>query len=397
MIYSGKHNYNSSSFLGTSQEDMDQGTRSSDRILFVAVFALVIFGILAVYSAGAFYAVQKNTTPIQFTFNHSIKVMMAGFIMLIVSKINYRLLAKFSKIAILISWALLIAVLFVGTTKFGAKRWLDLHYISFQPSSFATVALILHVSVLLSEKQNYIKDFKKAFLPILLWVIITCGLIGLHDFSSAGILFAVCVIMMAVAGIRILHLGSLFLIAIVGGGLILSQSSARKSRIHEYTKDFGNIETSEILRGKGYQAQQAQIAVAKGEFFGVGMGKSSQRDFLPASYNDFIYAIIAEEYGFFGAISVILIFTLILFRGVVFIARRAKDNLGTILALGFTLIIVSFAYVNAGVAIGLFPVTGLPMPFISHGGTNMMFTLAMVGVLLNISKHNRNQREFYHG
>lgn len=397
MIYSGQHNYNQSKFLGTSKEDVDYGSQRSDRFLLVCVVGLISIGILSVYSAIAFFAESNATTPIRFVFNHILKIVMAVIVMLIVSKINYRTLAKFSKLAMLISWSLLIAVLFVGTTQFGAKRWLDLGLFSFQPSSFATVALILHISVLLSEKQAYIKDYKKAFLPILLWVIITCGLIGLHDFSSAAILLVVCLIMMVVAGINLMHISTLVIIAVIGGGLILSQSDARSSRLTEYVKHIKNIETTEILRGKGYQAQQAQIAIAKGEITGVGMGNSSQRDFLPAPYNDFIYAIIAEEYGLLGGIAIILAFTLILIRGIAFIARRAKDNLGTIMAIGFTLIIVLFAYVNAGVASGLLPVTGLPMPFVSYGGTNMLFTGSMIGILLNISKHNRNQREFYNG
>jgi cell division protein FtsW len=143
---------------------------------------------------------------------------------------------------------------------------------------------------------------------------------------------------------------------------------------------------------EGYQAQQAQIAIAQGQITGVGIGKSTQRDFLPAPYNDFIFAIIAEEYGLIGSLGLILIYTLILIRGVVFIARKAPDSLGMLLATACTLMVVMYGFVNAGVASGILPVTGLPMPFVSYGGTSMLFSGAMVGILLNVSKSKRPKR-----
>lgn len=259
----------------------------------------------------------------------------------------------------------------------------------------ATVALLLHVSVLLSEKQEYVKDFKKSFIPIMVWVTVTCGLIGIEDFSSAGILMGICLVMMFIGRVSIVQMGSMIAVALLGGMLLLNQSANRQDRIEQYLEQIKNIETEEFLTGSGYQAQQGHIAIAKGELFGVGIGKSTQRDFLPAPYNDFIFAIIAEEYGIFGAMSLIVIFSLILIRGVVFIARRSEDTLGALLAIGCTLTIVLYGFVNASVASGLLPVTGLPMPFVSYGGTNMLFAGLMVGILLNISKHSQERRPFY--
>ncbi len=292
---------------------------------------------------------------------------------------------------------LLLAVLAFGTEQFGAKRWLNIGGFSFQPSMVASVSLLVHVSVLLSEKQEYIKDFKKTFLPILFWVILTCGLIGLEDFSSAGILLAICLVIMFVGRVSVMQLGTLVAIGILGGMLLISQSGNRQDRINQYITQVKDIPSEHIIQGSGYQAQQAHIAIARGELFGVGIGKSSQRDFLPAPYNDFIFAIIAEEYGLFGAMSLILMFTLILIRGVVFVARNAEDQLGAILAVACTLMIVLYGFVNAGVASGILPVTGLPMPFVSYGGTSMLFAGLMVGILLNISKHNRGRRTMYYG
>ena len=182
----------------------------------------------------------------------------------------------------------------------------------------------------------------------MVWVTITCGLIGIEDFSSAGILMCICLTMMFVGRISLLQMGSMLAIAIIGGMLLLNQSTNRKNRIDQYClEQVKSIETEQFLTHSGYQAQQAHIAIAKGELFGVGIGKSTQRDFLPAPYNDFIFAIIAEEYGIFGAMSLIVIFSLILIRGIIFIARKAEDSLGAFLAIGCTLTIVLYGFVNA--------------------------------------------------
>lgn len=357
----------------------------------------MMFGMLAVYSSIAFFAETKATTAGQLIIGHLVKLGIAFFVMLIASKINYHLLSKFSRIGMVVSLLLLIAVIAFGSEQFGAKRWLNVAGFSFQPSTVATVALLLHVCVLLHEKQDYIKDFKKAFMPILFWVIVTCTLIGIEDFSSAALLLVICLILMFIGRISVIQLGTLVFLGILGGALLIGQSGNRQNRIEQYMAHVKEIPTDEFLQGSGYQAQQAYIAIARGELFGVGIGKSSQRDFLPAPYNDFIFAIIAEEYGLVGAMALILIYTLILFRGIVFIARKAEDNLGTIMAVACTLTIVLYGYINAGVASGILPVTGLPMPFVSYGGTNMLLAGFMAGVLLNISKHNRNRRKVFYG
>lgn len=396
MIYTSPHS-NISNIMGTSPEDIDTRAQGSDRILLMSVVMLMMFGILAVYSSIAFFAETKSTTAGQLIIGHIIKLGIAFFVMLFFSKVNYHTLAKFSRLAMVGSWILLLAVMIFGTEQFGARRWLEVAGFSFQPSMVATVALLVHICVLLSEKQEYIKDFKKAFMPIMFWVVITCGLIGIEDFSSAGLLMALCLVLMFIGRISVLQLGTLVMIGIIGGLALLSQNSVRQSRIDQYISQVKDIESGQILQGRGYQAQQAHIAIAQGEFFGVGIGKSTQRDFLPAPYNDFIFAIIAEEYGLFGAMMLIFLFTLILIRGIVFIARKAQDHLGSLLAVACTLTLVSYGFVNAGVASGLLPVTGLPMPFVSYGGTSMLFAGLMAGILLNISKHNRERRPLFYG
>ncbi len=384
--------------MGTSPDEIDTRKQGSDRILLTSVIMLMIFGVLAVYSSIAFFAETRGTTAGTLVTGHMIKLGIAFIVMLIASKIDYHVAVRFSRIAVVISWLLLNAVLIYGDLIFGARRSLTIAGFSFQPSSVATVVLLIHVAVLLHEKQEYIKDFKRAFLPIMFWIIPTCALIGMEDFSSAALLFAISFTLMFVGRISVKHLGAVVLIGAIGGSALLSSSAERQSRVQEYAKQVSNINSTQLEPGAGYQAQQAYIAIAQGKLFGVGIGKSTQRDFLPAPYNDFIFSIIAEEYGIAGAGLIILLFVIILLRGIVFIARKAEDSLGMLLATACTITITLYGFVNAAVASGLLPVTGLPMPFVSYGGTSMLFTALMVGILLNISKHNSIRKStFYYG
>ncbi|NIR73087.1 MAG: FtsW/RodA/SpoVE family cell cycle protein [Aliifodinibius sp.] len=395
MLYTTP-NKNISSILGTSTDDIDTPKQGSDRILLVSVILLMIFGVLAVYSSIAFFAEVKHTTAGSLVVGHAVKVGIAFLAMLIVSKIDYHLLARFSRLGVVLSWILLVAVMLFGNEVFGAKRSLSIGGVSFQPASFAIPALLIHISVLLEQKQEYIKDFKRAFLPIMFWVIITCGLIGIEDFSTAALLFSLSLLVMFVGRISMMQLSTLILIGVMGAGVLIWQSPERQSRIDQYVDQVVEINSTKFNIEEGYQAQQAHIAIAQGELFGVGMGKSTQRNFLPAPYNDFIFAIIAEEYGLFGSGLVILIFTVILFRGIAKIAKNAPDIMGMLIAVGCTLTIVLYGFINAGVASGLLPVTGLPMPFVSYGGTNILFAGIMVGILMNISKYDSSKKAVFY-
>ena len=358
----------------------------SDRWLLVSVIMLMMAGLLAVYSSIAYFAEMKFTTAGSLVGSHAIKIVISLLVMIIISKIDYHIISRLSRYALLLSWLFLIIVTLYGTEVFGARRALHLGAFSFQPSSLATISLLVYVAHLVTQKQEYIHSFKRAFLPIMVWILITCALIGLEDFSSAALLLAMCLVIMFVGRISMIHMTSLVIVGLIGAGAILSQSAERQSRLTNYVEQVRHIESSEFQLGSGYQAQQAHIAIARGGFLGVGIGKSTQRDFLPAPYNDFIYAIITEEYGLLGAGAVLLLYVVILFRGIAVIAKRARDTLGMLLAVGCTLGVTMYAFVNAGVATGLLPVTGLPMPFISYGGTSMLFSGVLIGILLRISK-----------
>ena len=362
-----------------------------DRYVVWIVLFLTALGVVAVYSAISFLAETKSGGDTErFLARHVARVGVALVVMALFSSLDYRKLARVSKIALLLSLGLLVAVQLVGVASGGAARWIRVGSFGFQPSDLARVALILYVGVLLARKQAYIKSFSRAFVPVFVWVLGTCVLIGVEDLSTALMVLITAGVMCFVARVSVLHLGGL---GAVGAGLavlLLIGSPGRAARVESYLgmKLFSHTQAEQVLSdsGEGYQAQQARIAFAMGGLTGVGPGKSVQRDFLPAPYNDFIFAIVAEEYGLLGALVLLATFVALLFRGFLRISRHAPDPLGLFVGVGLTTAVALYAFVHAAVACGLLPVTGLPLPFVSYGGTSMVATGMMVGILLNISR-----------
>lgn len=350
-------------------------------------------GVVAVYSAISFLAETKSSGDTErFLFRHVARLGLSFGVMLAFSLLDYRRVASLGRIALIVSLVLLLAVQIVGVASGGAERWLRMGSLGFQPSDLAKVALILHVGVLLTRKQAYIKSFTRAFIPIFLWIVVTCGLIGIDDLSTAALVLLTTMVMCFVARVSIMHLGGLLTLSVVFSLLLLLASPPRAARVEAYlgVKIFPNTTAEHVFdqQAEGYQAQQARIAFALGGVTGVGPGKSVQRDFLPAPYNDFILAIIAEEYGLLGAFTLLALFVALLFRGFLRIARHAPDPLGLFLGVGFTTMAVLYAFTHAAVASALFPVTGLPLPFVSYGGTSMVAMGMMLGILLNVSRRS---------
>ena len=364
----------------------------ADRAVIYAVLALSAAGVLAVYSAVSFLAETKSGGDTErFLFRHLLRIGLALGVAGLFSLVDYRRLARWSKPAMVCSLALLVAVQVLGAVTNGAQRWLELGPVSFQPSDIAKVALILHVAVLLAKKQDYIADLQRGFVPLLVWIAPTVVLIGMEDLSTAAVLSATMGAMLFVGRVRLLHMAAVALAGLVLAVGFLATSPQRAARLEAWTgvELFSSNDDAVAIDGQdeNYQADQARIAIAMGGLTGVGPGKSVQRDFLPAPYNDFILAIIAEEYGLIGALVVLFVFVWILGRGFLRVARGAPDPLGLFLALGMTTAVVLGGFVNAMVTCGLLPVTGLAMPFVSYGGTSMLATGAMVGILLNVSRH----------
>ncbi len=364
----------------------------TDRAVVWAVLALSAVGVVAVYSAVSFLAETKSGGDTSsFLFRHLFRIGAGLAVAGALSLVDYRRLAKWSRPALVVSIGLLVAVQVLGAATNGAQRWLDVGGMSFQPSDLAKVALILHVSVLLARKQAYIGDWSRGFVPLLVWIAPTILLIGMENLSTAALLSLTVGAMLFVGRVRPAHMAVVGLAGLVLAVGFLATSPARASRVEAFlgVELFATNDGEAVFdaTAEGYQADQAQIAFALGGLTGVGPGKSLQRDFLPAPYNDFIFAIIAEEYGLVGATALLLVFVWLLGRGFLRIAKNAPDPLGLFLALGLTTSVVLGGFVNAGVAAGLLPVTGLPMPFVSYGGTSLLATGAMVGILLNISRH----------
>ena len=364
----------------------------ADRYVAWVVLALAAAGVVAVYSAVTYLAeVRAGTKPVHFLVNHLVRVGLGLGIMGVVSLIDYRTLARYSRVILVGTLVLLLTTKVVGLFSSGADRWLQIAGIGFQPSELARVALVLYVAVLLVQKQEYVKSFGRAFLPILIWVVTTVGLIGLDDLSTASVLLLSVLLMSFVGRVSIVQIFGLGLLGGVMAFGMIATSPDRAARVEAYvgTDLFTASDSTHVMsmQGERYQSKQARMAFAMGGLTGVGPGKSVQRDFLPAPYNDFIFAIVAEEYGLVGALILLLGFCVLLFRGYLRIARDAPDPLGLILAVGCATMIVTYGFVHAGVACGLLPVTGLPMPFVSYGGTSLLANGIMAGVLLNISRH----------
>jgi cell division protein FtsW len=360
----------------------------ADKYVAWIALALAGIGVVAVYSATAFLG---GGGAEGYLWRHGARVALALAAMALFSVVDYRWLARVSRPLLIGALGLLAVTKLVGVARGGAQRWIDLGVVGFQPSELAKGALLLHVAVLLVQKQGYIKSFERAFTPVFFWAFATVALIGVDDLSTAVIVLGAVVLMCFVARVSALQLGGL---AVTGAALafvLLCFSPSRAARVESYTGVdlFPGTAAEQVFdeRGEGYQAKQANIAIARGGLAGVGPGKSVQRDFLPAPYNDFIFAIIAEEYGLLGAGAVLALFAALLVRGLLRIARRAPDPLGLVLATGLTVTVALYGFVHAGVACGLLPVTGLPMPLVSYGGSALLSNGAMLGLLLNISRH----------
>ena len=298
------------------------------------------------------------------------------------------MLVRFGRIALIATTLMLLLVQFIGIQSGGAARALNLGFIVFQPAELAKIALLLYVAFLLTKKQTYIESFSRAFTPLFVWIILTVVLIGIEDLSTATLVFGATVLMCFAARVHVLQLAGLGTVCVLLATLFLLSSPARMARLNEFMDRNEVAEAvEEAPQGDGYQAHQAKIAFAMGGLTGRGPGKSTQRDFLPAPYNDFIFAIIAEEYGLLGALGLLVLFSILMVRGYLSIARRAADPLGMILAVGITTLVCLYGFVHAAVACGLLPVTGLPMPFVSYGGTSLLASGILLGILLNISRY----------
>lgn len=359
-----------------------------DRVIWAVVIVLSIISLLVVYSSTGTlaYKYQKGNTE-YYLFKHGMIVLFGLFLIIITHKVKFTYFSRISQIAIFFAAPLLLLTLIKGANLNEASRWLALPgtSLTFQTSDFAKIALIAYLARILSNKQEKIKDFKSGFIPVMIPVLLICGLILPANFSTAAVLFATSVVMMFIGRVNLKYIGSLLGIGVVLLSLfiVIVINSNNTGRVGTWKKRIENFSSGD---SKGnYQVEQAKIAIATGGVFGKGPGKSSQRNFLPHPYSDFIYAIIIEEYGIVFAFLIILLYLILLFRGIR-IAVKTEKLFGSLLAFGCAFMLVFQAMINMAVAVNLFPVTGQPLPMLSMGGTSIWFTCITIGVILSVSR-----------
>lgn len=353
-----------------------------DWLILLPIAGLLMFSVAFVYSASSSFAAVKFGSSEQLFWNHAIRVLLGLVLMIAVAKIDYHFWERISATSLLIAVGFLVMVLLVGTQVKGASRWVHLGPINFQPSELAKFALILHASVILSARKAILSEWRKGILPVMAWTVPVCILVALQpNLSTAFVIFFIILAMLFLADIRPLHLSVIVISGVIAGGLYAVTAEYRLRRLMSF---FGSGNTDESA---SYQLNQALIAFGNGGVTGLGPGQSRQRDwFLPESYGDFIFSIVGEEYGFIGVALLVGAFVVVMWRGFG-VARKAPDAFGRLLAGGITTTLAGYALVNAAVTCGLLPTTGLPMPFISYGGSSVFFSAIAVGVLLNISSH----------
>lgn len=355
---------------------------------------LALISILVVYSATGTLAYKDRGGDTEFFLLKQILLLTGGFaVMFVIYKMHYMRFNKAAPYLIILAVPLLVYTFFFGADINDAKRWImvPILNLTFQTSDFAKLALIIYVAREITKKQEYIRDFKRAFFPIIVPVVIMCGLIAPSDLSSAAMLFFTCIMMMFVGRVATRYIGLLLILGIFTFSFLLA--------IGHFFPDYVRVDTwSSRLEqfageeGGGYQIQQAKIAIANGGLIGNGPGNSLQKNHLPQAYSDFIYAVICEEYGLIGGLLILSIYVLLMFRTIRLVTLSPKA-FGAMLAIGLSISLVGQALANIAVNVHLVPVTGLTLPMLSMGGTSVIFTCIAFGMILSVSKYIEELKE----
>lgn len=374
-----------------------------DKVIWVVVVLLALMGMLVVYSSTGTLAYRLSTSTESFLFKQFV-LMVAGLtIVYFAHRVNYTLYSRLALLLFLISIPLLIYTLFFGTEINEGSRWIRLPIIAltFQTSDLAKLALFMYLSRQLSRSQSEIKDFKKGFLPMIIPVGIICILIAPANLSTALLIGATSMLLMFIGRVNFKHIAATIGLALIPVVLLVALAVGFYDKQEQRSKELpallseGRVPTwikriqSFVYADKAesaYQVQQAKIAIAKGGWLGLGPGNSEARNFLPHPYSDFIYAIIIEEYGLVGGVFVLFLYVLLLFRSIQ-LFRKCPFAFGAFLALALSFTLVIQAMVNMAVNVNLFPVTGVPLPLISKGGSSFLFTCMAIGILLSVARN----------
>lgn len=362
-----------------------------DKYIWVIVLILSLFSLLAVYSSTGTLAYKYRAGNTEYYLMKQVLIIGGGLVLMYLTHlINYKYFSRISQILYYFSIILLVLTLFFGTDINEAKRWITLPGVNltFQTSDLAKFALIMYLARMLSKKQDMVRSFSEGFWPTIFPVFIICGLIAPEDLSSALVLFSTSVLVMFVGRIHLAYIGGLIALSVITIGLFVTllftlpeesmpgRMTTWKARIVSFMNTDGE---------EPYQLVQSKIAIAKGGFIPNGPGNSTQRNFLPHPYSDFIYAIIIEEYSFFGGVFVVFLYLAFLIRSGL-IVRKSPKAFGALLAFGLALSLTLQAMINMGVAVGLLPVTGLTLPLVSMGGSSTIFVSLAFGIILSVSR-----------
>ena len=377
-----------------------------DKVIWAIVVILTLASLLVVYSSTGSLAYKYSKSTESYLFKQFAFIVLGVMLIYFAHRVNYTIYARVAKILFLISIPLMIYTLLFGSRLNSANRWITLPVINMtmQTSDLAKLALFMYLSLQLSRKQDVIKDFKKGFLPIILPVGIICLLIAPANLSTALLVGATSLLLMFIGRINTKHILVTIGIGLVPIILLVSVAVKYYDKVEQKQKELpaifsgGRIPTwisriqTFIYTDKNtdseklYQTNQAKIAVANGGWIGKGPGNSTQRNFLPHSYSDFIYAIIIEEYGFLGASFMMFIYLLFLYR-CIRLYRKCPFAFGAFLALALSFTLVIQAIANMGVAVNAFPNTGVTLPLVSMGGSSFLFTCLSIGIVLSVARN----------
>lgn len=385
--------------------DKINGLFRGDKVIWMIVVFLALISMLVVYTSSdslAYRSYHDNNTKV--LMQHLMMLVFGLFVLLVAANIKYRRYAKIMPLLFWISIPLLLYTLLFGKTLNNASRVINLGIVTFQTSDLAKVALIGMLARILTLYRDRLDNLKDLFLMVMLPVLVIVGLIFRENFSTAAMIFTTCIVMMFLGKIKMKYLvGFVGTIAFVGALAILVLLQVMKNNPEKMNRSMTWVNRIERFVGtsdaeadkndeKDFQITQSKIAIAGGGVIGKMPGKSTQRTILPHPYSDFIYAIIIEEYGLVGGVFVLLLYLILLYRATLLMIR-APQSFGAMLAFGLAFSIVMQALVNMGVAVGLLPVTGQPMPLVSRGGTSLAFTGLAIGIIISVTREINNNNE----
>lgn len=359
-----------------------------DGVIWGVVILLSLISLLAVYSStGSLVYQSQDGSTASYIMKHFSLLVLSMVIIFIVHNIPFKYYTRLSQVFLLIALILLMLTLIMGTTFNQARRWLTLPGIglTLQTSDFAKLALVMYVARILSIKQYKIGYSREVLGYLFVPTLLVCGLILPSNLSTALILLATVMVLMFIGRVKMRHLSAFFLVGIFLIALMIgiTMLTGQKGRIATWESRIEHFIDGEDK--ENYQVEQSKIAIATGGVFGKGPGNSTQRDFLPYAYSDFIYALIVEEYGFIGGLVILFLYLFLLYRAGV-IVKKSNRTFGAFLSIGLALLLVLQAMVNMGVTVNLFPVTGQTLPFVSMGGSSLIFTSIAIGIILNVSR-----------